>query len=436
VRVQGERALPHHPRDVRNRFLLPRTFGALIVSCLLALTGCASLGTRTDYTYEPDYGVRSPEFFNSLAGLRNGISSGNSIKLLEDGDGLFPDLLAAIASARRSINVEIYIFRTGKIGSTIAKALAERASAGVAVRVLVDDIGSSLGPLAEEMAQAGVKLRTYRPIRIYSLQRIGHRTHRKIVIVDGHVGYCGGFGFDDRWLGDARNEHEWRDLALRVEGPVVRQLQRIFMEDWVFTTGEVLNGDDQFPAIPPAGHAEVQAISSSRTDQSSMSKLLFFMALQAARSRIWIENAYFVPDAQIRRALVRAAKRGVDVRIVVPGPTIDIPAIRRASRHHYGELLDGGVKIYEFQPTMLHTKVMTVDGVWTTIGSMNLDARSARKNAEANLVVYDTTFAETIQKVVEADLARSNVLTKEAWARRGLIERIREAFASLFSEMY
>jgi cardiolipin synthase len=414
----------------------PSRLGVRAVLSVIVLASCVSLKTTTDYTYEPSYGVRSPQFLNSLAGLRNGITAGNSVTLLENGDGLFPDLLKAIAAAQRSINIEIYRFEDGKVGGAIATALCERARAGVAVRVLVDGFGSQLALLADTMSQAGVKVRVYKPIRIYSLQRIGHRTHRKIVVVDGRVGYCGGFGFDDRWLGDARNEHEWHDLALRVDGPVARQFERIFMEDWVNTTGEVLHGDDQFPAIAPAGDAKAQAISSSRTDQSSMSKLLFFMAIQAARNRIWIENAYFVPDAQMQRALVRAAKRGVDVRILVPGPTIDIPAVRRASRHHYGELLDGGVKIYEYQPTMLHTKAMTVDGVWPTIGSMNLDARSMRKNAEANLVVYDTSLTAAVEAVVENDLRWSKALSKEAWTKRSFAERAREAFASLFSEMY
>ncbi len=401
-----------------------------------ALAGCISSGTRMDYTYNPSYGVASPEFLRSLAGLKNGMMAGNAVTLLENGDGLFPDLLREIAGARASVNVELYIFNDGEIGRRIADALIERARAGVGVRVLVDGFGARLGGLADEMKAAGVNFRIYKPIRIYSLARIGHRTHRKIVTIDGRVGYCGGFGVDDRWRGDARNEHEWRDLAVRVEGPAVSQLQRIFMEDWVNTTGEVLGGDAQFPVVEPAGDVIVQVISSSRNDQSSMPKLMMYMAIQAARRTIWIENAYFVPDAQMRRALVRAARRVVDVRIVVPGPTMDIPAIRRASAYHYGELLDAGVAIYEYQPTMLHTKTMVVDGIWTTVGSINFDARSMRKNAEANVVVYDAGFAAIVAAVVEKDIARSEALTKHGWARRGVWERVREVVASFFSEMY
>ncbi|MGE5236630.1 MAG: phospholipase D-like domain-containing protein [Acidobacteriota bacterium] len=403
---------------------------------VLTLTGCISAGKRTDYSYNPEYGVESAEFLRSLEALRSGMEPGNRVWLLENGAGLVPSLLDSIGDAQRSINLEIYIFSDGTFGRAVAAALAERARSGVAVRVLVDAVGDRLGGLADEMTAAGVNFRVYKPVRLFSLFHIGHRTHRKILTVDGVIGYCGGFGIDDRWLGDARNEHEWRDLAIRAEGPVVRQLQRIFMEDWVHTTGEVLNGDAQFPAIAPAGDVLAQAVSSSRTDQSSISKLMFYMAIQAARERIWIENAYFVPDAQIRRALIRAAQRGVDVRIVVPGPTIDLPPIRRASRLHYGELLAAGVEIAEFQPTMLHTKAMVVDGIWTTIGSTNLDARSMRKNAEANLVVYDRAFAAVVEQAVTRDLGRSATLTWKAWKRRGTWERVRELFASLFAEAY
>src|SRR6185295_14469862 len=186
------------------------------------------------------------------------------------------------------------------------------------VRLLVDGFGSSLGDLGDLMAAAGVKVETYKPLRIYSLDKVGSRTHRRIFTIDGKIGFCGGVGIDDRWKGNARNPTEWRETMVRVEGPVVAQLQHVFFEDWVHTTGEVLHGKAQFPSIEPAGDMLAQAISSSRTDQSSMAKLQYYMAIQAARRRIWIENAYFVPDSQTREALVRAVGRGVDVKIVVP----------------------------------------------------------------------------------------------------------------------
>jgi cardiolipin synthase len=345
-------------------------------------------------------------------------------------------MLDAIRAARLSINMEMYIFNDGEIGARFAEALAERARAGVEVRLLIDGLGSHPGPLQPKMEAAGVKVRVYRPLRVYSITRVGNRTHRRILTVDGKVGFCGGVAIDDRWLGDARNPREWRDSVARVEGPVVGQLQAIFMEDWLLTTGEVLNGDRQFPRVSSTGAILAQAVAASRTDQSSMAKLLVYMAIQAARERIWIENAYFVPDSQIREGLIHAVERGVDVKVIVPGEHIDIPAIRMASRHHYGELLDGGVEIYEYLPAMMHNKVMVVDGIWSTIGSINLDNRSMRRNAEVNVAIYDRGFARSMEEMIENDRLSSERFTKERWKKRGLPARFGEVFFWLFSENY
>ncbi|HKA36267.1 MAG TPA: phospholipase D-like domain-containing protein, partial [Thermoanaerobaculia bacterium] len=345
-------------------------------------------------------------------------------------------ILEAFRGARRSINMEVYIFNDGKVGTEFARVLAERARAGVEVRLLVDGFGSSLGDLEEQMESAGARVEIYKPLRIYSLDRIGKRTHRRIVTVDGHVGFCGGFGVDDRWQGDARNPSEWRDTNIRVEGPVVAQLQHVFLEDWLHTTGEVLHGPGQFPPIEPAGDVLAQAVASARSDQSSMAKLQYYMGIQAARKTIWIENAYFVPDHQIRQGLVAAAARGVDVRVIVPGKYIDSPNVRLASRFHYGELLDGGVRIYEYLPTMMHNKVMVVDGIWTSIGSINFVNRSMTKNGEANVSVYDRGFAAQVETMIEEDLADCERFTKEKWNKRGLLARFGEVFFWLFSENY
>jgi cardiolipin synthase len=405
---------------------------------MLPLSGCSYLFSdkRTSYTYKPDYGVDSAEFRRSLDVLGTEMVPHNNAVLLENGDGSFPAMLAAIRSARESINMELFIFNEGKIATEFANALADKAREGVDVRLLLDDFGSHPGPLSDVMEKAGVKLRWYKPLRIYSIYKIGKRTHRKILTVDGRIGFTGGFAIDDRWLGNARNPDEWRDTNVQVEGPVVTQLQAIFMEDWVHTTGEVLHGTEQFPPVAAAGTVLAQAIASSRTDSSSKAKLLYYMAIQAARKTIWIENAYFVPDGQIRRGLVHAVARGVDVRVLVPGPHIDIPMVRMASRFHYGELLDGGVKIYEYRPTMMHNKVMVVDGIWTTIGSINFVNRSMKKNAEANVAIYDRGFAEQVEKSILADLEKSEVFTRAKWKKRGLLARISETVFWLFSENY
>jgi cardiolipin synthase len=422
---------------VNKRF--PRILRLVVFALgLLPLPGCSHLfwDKRTTYTYKPDYGVDSAEFRRSLDVLGTEMVPHNNAVLLENGDASFPAMLEAIRGARESVNIELFIFNEGRIATEFARALADKAREGVEVRVLLDDWGSHPGPLEDLMKNAGVKLRWYKPLRIYSIYKVGKRTHRKILTVDGRTGFTGGFAVDDRWLGNARNPDEWRDTNVKVEGPVVAQLQAIFMEDWVHTTGEVLNGQEQFPPIPAAGTMLAQAIASSRTDSSSKAKLLYYMAIQAARRTIWIENAYFVPDGQIRRGLVNAVARGVDVRVVVPGRHIDIPFVRMASRFHYGELLDGGVKIYEYQPTMMHNKVMVVDGIWTTIGSMNFVNRSMKKNAEANVAIYDRGFAAVVEKSILADLEKTQVFTRERWKKRGLLARLAETVSWLFSENY
>ncbi len=410
----------------------------LPVLVLLASTGCSYIFSekRTVYQYEPTYGVDSPQFRRSLDAFGTEMVPHNDARLLENGDQTFGAMLEDIRRARQSINVELYIFDQGLVGSEFARALAERARAGVEVRVLVDGFGSSLGGLEAEMRDAGAQVFVYKPLRIYSLFRIGNRTHRRVVTVDGRIGFCGGFAFDDRWKGSARDPSEWRDTNIRIEGPAVSQLQHVFFEDWVHTTGEVLHGTRQFPFIEPAGNLLAQVIGSGRNDQSSMAKLLYYMAIQAARQRIWIENAYFVPDRQIRQGLVAAAARGVDVRILVPGKYIDSPNVRLASRFHYGELLDGGVQIYEYLPTMLHCKVMVVDGLWSSIGSINFVNRSFKKNAEVSVTVYDRGFARQVEKTFERDLTESEVFTKEKWRKRGLVARFGELFFWLFSENY
>ena len=423
----------HSNRPAANRLA---AFALLLA--LVPLAGCSYLfgDKRTSYNYKPDYSVDSAEFRRSLDVLGTEMVPHNSAVLLQNGDQFFPAMLQAIRAATASVNMEMFIFDDGDMATEFARALADKAREGVEVRLLIDGYGSNPGRLEEFMKAAGVKVREYKPLRIYTIYKIGNRTHRKILTVDGKIGFTGGVGIDDRWKGDARNPREWRETMVQVEGPVVAQLQSIFMEDWVHTTGEVLHGERQFPTLPPAGEVLAQAVRSSRSDPSSMAKLLYYMGIQAARQRIWIENAYFVPDRQIRRGLVDAVARGVDVRVLVPGRHADVPIVRMASRFHYGELLDGGVKIYEYRPTMMHNKVMVVDGIWSTIGSINFVNRSMKKQAEANVAIYDRAFAELVEKTIAADLEKSEEFTKARWKKRGLLARLGETFFWLFSENY
>ncbi len=427
----GSRARPRPDR-------LARALAVFAICGCLPIAGCTYIFSekRTVYQFDPTYGVDSPQFLRSLDGLGTEMVPGNQARLLENGDAIFPEMLASIAAARESINLEIYIFDHGVTATRFAAALAERARAGVEVRLLVDGWGSDLGALEPELVAAGARVRIYKPLKIYSIDRVGNRTHRRILTIDGRTGFCGGVGIDDRWKGDARDSSEWRDTMIRIEGPVVTQLQHVFAQDWVHTTGEVLNGDRQFPAIEAAGPMLAQTIAAARADSISTSKLVLYMAIQAARRSIWIENAYFVPDRQIREGLVQAARRGVDVKVIVPGAHTDSPNVRLAAHYHYGELLQAGVAIFEYRPTMMHNKVMVVDQVWSTVGSINFVNRSMKKNAEVNIAVYDRAFAVEVEKMVLADLARCDVLSLAEWNRRGPLDRVGELFFWLFSENY
>jgi cardiolipin synthase len=422
-----------------GRSAASRVVLALLAAVTLSGGGCSYIFSekRTVYRFEPDYGVDSPQFRRSLDALGTEMVPGNRARLLENGEGIFPAMEAAIGDARHSVNLESYIFNDDAVGRRFAAALSARARAGVEVRVLVDAFGSRrLGALRGQLEASGARVRVYRPLKIYSIDRVGHRTHRRILTIDGRLGFCGGVGIDERWKGDARDPSEWRDTMIEVEGPVVAQLQHIFTQDWVHTTGEVLNGDRQFPAIATAGSTLAQGIAASRADAISMSKLVLYMAIQAARREIWIESAYFVPDRQIRDGLANAARRGVDVKVIVPGSHIDSPNVRAAARFHYGDMLDAGVEIYEYRPTMMHNKVMVVDGIWSTIGSINFVNRSMTKNAEVNLAVYDREFAARVESMVRADLTRCDAMTKASWKKRGLLNRLSELFFWLFSENY
>lgn len=273
-------------------------------------------------------------------------------------------------------------------------------------------------------------------MRLFSIYKVGKRTHRKILVVDGRVAYTGGLGIDKRWLGNASNSGEWRDTQVRVEGPVVGQMQAIFSEDWTYTTGEILAGDKFYPEIHSAGPMMTQAIKASRGDASSLAKMLYFVAIQSAATSIHIANAYFLPDKQVRDALVAAVKRGVDVQVMVPGRQIDLPMVRSASWRHYGELLKGGVRIYEYRKTMMHNKLMVIDGLYATIGSINFDARSMNKNAEESLAFYDREFARRMETLFEDDRTRCDEITYDIWDHRGLPKRLAELVSWIWEPYY
>src|SRR6266545_5291046 len=273
---------------------------------------------RDVYKFDHPFTVEEPSFRRSVEALGNPMVSGNKAELLKNGDEIFPAMTRDIREAKRTVNLETYIFQPDEAGHQFADAMIAAAKNGVEVRLLIDSWGSKLGGLAKPLENAGVKVRKYRPLRLFSIYKVGRRTHRKILVVDGRIAYTGGLGIDKRWLGNARNTQEWRDTQVRVEGPVVAQMQAIFSEDWTYTTGEILAGEKFYPKIAPAGPILTQAIKASRGDASSLAKMLYFVAIQSAAKSIHIANAYFLPDKQVRDALVSAVRRGVDVQVIVP----------------------------------------------------------------------------------------------------------------------
>ncbi len=387
------------------------------------------------YHMKHQFAVRDLAFLQTMRALTGApIAKGNSITILRNGVEFFPAMLAAIRDAKRTINLEFYIYWDGEIGRKFAESLAERARAGVAIKVILDAVGS--GQMSESlinfMRRNGIDVEWYHPIRWYKLSTFNHRTHRKLLIVDGRIGFSGGVGIADNWLGDADEKEHWRDTVARVEGPVVMQMQSAFMDNWVKSRGELLTGLDYFPEIEPVGDHLTQVLKSSPAEGSSMVKLLYIISIVSAVKSIYISNAYFVPDADTVRALEGAVRRGVDVRVLVPGEFADVPIVRQASRWHYEMLLRRGIRIFEYKPTMMHAKTMVVDGIWSTIGSSNFDDRSFRLNDEVNINIYDEPLAAKMEAMFHEDLAHSDEITLRKWFRRGFTDRVKENAAEWF----
>ncbi len=352
----------------------------------------------------------------------------NHVEVLNNGAEIFPAMLDAIAAARETITFETYIYWSGAIGQVFSDSLAARARAGVRVYVMLDWAGSLKMDevLIEEMERAGVHVQRYHPLSWYALDRMNNRTHRKLLVVDGRVGFTGGVGIADPWRGDAQDPDHWRDVHFRVEGPVVAQMQAAFLDNWVKVSGEVLHGAAFFPPLDSAGTFDAQMFTSSPGGGNANMRLMYLMALASATRSIDLEAAYFVPDPLVIEALVAAQKRGVRVRVLVPGEHIDAETVRFASRKLWGDLLRAGIEIHEFTPTMMHNKVLIIDTHLVSVGSTNFDIRSFELNDEASLNVYDDAFARSMEQLFEADLARSQEYTLEMWENRPFRERFAE----------
>lgn len=405
-----------------------------VIATLLVLN--LSIGDKQiDTRIERVYSVDDRQFTRTMGLiLEPALEPGNKVRALVNGDEIFPAMLHAIRSAQRSVTLETYIFWSGTIGNRFVDALVERAKAGVRVHILLDWIGGKLdeGQIGR-MEENGVEVRRYNTPHWNTLHRLNNRTHRKLLVVDGIKGFTGGVGISDSWRGNAQSPQHWRDTHFEVEGPVVGQMQAAFIDNWMQTTGEVLNGEAYLPDLPPSGTLNAQMFTSSPGGGAESMQLMYLLSITSAAQTIRLSASYFIPDDVAVNSLVAALRRGVRVQVILPGHHLDRPSVRRASRAEWGPLLRAGAEIYEYQPTMYHVKVMIVDERWVSVGSTNFDARSFAINDEANLNVYDKDFAHRQIEIFEDDRKKSRRVTLAEWENREWSDRFLDFCASLLS---
>lgn len=404
------------------------------VVIILVIANLSSGEKKIEHKIERLYASDDPQFLRSM-GLLLGppVISGNRFEMLLNGDRIFPSMLDGIRSARKTITFETFIYWSGEIGEQIARALADKAREGVKVHVLLDWVGSSKMDkrYLQMLREAGAEVVKFHKPHWTGLGRMNDRTHRKLLVIDGHTGFTGGVGIAPEWTGHAQDEKHWRDTHFRVAGPVVGHMQAVFMDNWVKSTGNVLHGPEYFPHVESQGDGLAHMFSSSPSGGSDDMQLMYLMAITAATHSIHLASAYFVPDKLTINAIVEAAKRGVKVRIVTPGKRIDTHTVREASRACWGDLLKAGVEIFEYQPTMFHCKLLVVDEYLVSVGSTNFDSRSFKLNDEANLNIYDREFAKQQTAALADDIAKSEQITLEKWQNRPFKEKLIEKFVPL-----
>jgi cardiolipin synthase len=373
----------------------------------------------------------------SIAGMTQGSAlEGNKIELIQNG-AFWDRVIADLEEARATINYETFLSLEGELTKRMAEVFCRKAREGVQVRVMLDGSGGrKFGKSAlADLKAAGVTVRKYHAIELRNLGILNNRDHRKIFVIDGRIGYVGGHCLVDTWLGDAQDKKHFRDISARVEGPVVSQLQSAFAENWVEETGEVTGGEEFFPKLEPKGESRAHVVWTSPAGSPSTLKLLHYMVIRAAKKSITIQNPYFLPDPDARKALLEAVKRGVNVRIMIPSTNAsDSKFVQHASHHHYGTLLKGGVKLYDYERTLLHQKVISIDGCWAAIGSTNFDDRSFEVNDEVTLVVYDERIAQELEQIFEADLQHATKVELGPWRKRSPIHKAIDLGAFLFNE--
>ena len=436
---------------------LPWWGWTLLAIGLLALV-MAVAGLFFPDFHEPDFltgadpAADSPEFVDMLVGALNvPVLHGDTARALQNGDAFFPAMLKAIDEAKETVNFQCYIWESGSISDRFIAAFAGAAKRGVQVRVLIDAFGAFKfkGDDRQRLRDSGCKLEFFRPIKWYNMVRVFKRTHQRAIVIDGRIGFTGGAAVADKWLGNADSEEHWRDSMTEVTGALVSGVQAAFGNDWVYCCGEILTGPSFYPQ-PPTGLVRPGesagddgaarplglAVVSSPSDAEQPIRICNWLAFRAARRSLWISNSYFIPDKRLRKAVTDRARAGVDVRILVPGDKTDAKPVRLAGHTHYEELMRAGVRVYEYQPTMMHAKVVVIDGTWSIVGSANMDERSMELNEENVLAIRDAGLARAFEEGLEADAAVSREMDLETWCRRSLWARIKERCSRALIEQY
>jgi cardiolipin synthase len=356
---------------------------------------------------------------------------GNRIEILTDGPAFYPAMIEAIRGARETVNMEVYMFKRGRAADLFIDALAERARAGIRVTLVMDAVGSfgDYRHVAGRLRPHGCRVEPYQRLKWYRLARLNNRTHRELLVIDGEIAFVGGAGIADWWLEPLKGKPVWRDMMARIEGPIVTAVQGIAAENWLECSGEILTSEEVYKELPPAGLSGALVVKSSPADRATASRILFQTLIESAQRSVRINTPYFLPDKAFRRALKRVLGRGVPITVVVPGPITDQKFLRLASRRSYGTLLKAGIRIVEYQPGMTHSKVLVVDGLWSVIGSTNLDNRSFALNEELNLIVYSRPVARRLERIFEDDLAHSRPVTYAQWRKRPFTSKILEVMA-------
>ena len=385
---------------------------------------------RIDYKVSHPTRPDSDEFLHVLqATCQAAIHFDNKVEILTNGAQFYPAMRDAILAAESSVNMEAYIFKKGEAAKMVVEAMVERARAGVEVRLTLDWVGSFMmifGAPLRQLREAGCNVQFYQGMTWYRFHRLNNRTHRELLVVDGRVAFTGGAGVADQWLRPHRRQAAWRDTMARIEGPIVAELQAVFAENWLECCGEILTSPRHWPPLHSRGRTEAMLVKSSPSDRSTASRVVFQMLIEGAVSNIDIHTPYFLPDKALRRALIRAARRGVKVRVIVPGKYSDQRLVRLASRRMYRELLLGGIRLYEYRPSMTHVKALMVDEAWAVIGTTNVDNRSFEHNDEVNVAFREAAVTGRLRRDFEADLAACDEITLEEWGRRPALEKLVE----------